>query len=69
MKYINEAIKIFLVNVELFPEYDNAFDSLGDAYLANNDTTHAIIAYDKAISFGLETSKSKLEELKKGKNK
>ena len=65
MSHIKEAIKIFLVNTEQFPEYDNGFDSLGDAYLANNDTTNAIIAYEKAISLGFETSKSKLEELTK----
>lgn len=66
--HVEDAIKIFSLNVEMYPDYDNGFDSLGDAYIANHDTMYAIAAYEKAISLGMEITKSKLEALKNGKS-
>jgi len=61
---IQEAIAIFKLNTDMFPEDGNAYDSLGDAYLANNDTINAIKAYETAVKKGFNVSKPKLESLK-----
>ncbi len=46
---ISEAIAIFKVNVELYPQSPNAYDSLGEAFLANGDKAMAAINYKKAL--------------------
>jgi tetratricopeptide (TPR) repeat protein len=61
---LNEAIKIFELNVEVFPEYANGYDSLGDAYLKVNDPERAMVAWGKAIALGSEFTKEKLNELR-----
>ena len=65
LKKTKEAIAIFKLNTQMFPEDANAFDSLGDAYRANNDTINAITAYRNAVTKGLNISKSKIEALQK----
>jgi tetratricopeptide (TPR) repeat protein len=45
-----EAIEIFKVNIALFPESDNVYDSLAEAYFRNKDTINAIENYKKAIA-------------------
>jgi tetratricopeptide (TPR) repeat protein len=63
-KKIKEAIAIFKLNTEMFPEDANAFDSLGDAYTTDKDTVNAIIAFETAVSKGFNVSLPKLEALK-----
>ena len=46
---IDEAIAIFEINVERFPESWNVYDSLGEAYAAKGDTAKAIELYSKSI--------------------
>jgi glyoxylase-like metal-dependent hydrolase (beta-lactamase superfamily II) len=46
----DEAIEVFELNVELFPETANPYDSLGEAYMARGDTELAIEAYSKALA-------------------
>ena len=46
----NEAIEIFKINVALYPESDNVYDSLADAYKKSGDTINAIHNYKKAIA-------------------
>jgi tetratricopeptide (TPR) repeat protein len=46
---INEAIKVFRMNTEFFPESANVYDSLADAYLATNDKQSAINCIKKSI--------------------
>ncbi|AUC17030.1 hypothetical protein BTO06_06520 [Tenacibaculum sp. SZ-18] len=62
---IEKAINIFKINTELYPNSSNTFDSLGDAYLKNNDTLNAIDSYKKALSINPEnrSSKRNLKEL------
>ena len=45
-----EAIEIFKINVALYPESANVYDSLADAYKRSGDTIHAINNYKKAIA-------------------
>ncbi|MDW8851543.1 serine hydrolase [Flavobacterium sp. MMLR14_040] len=44
-----EALEVFKINVEAFPKSGNAYDSLGEAYLADGDTKLAIANYQKSI--------------------
>jgi tetratricopeptide (TPR) repeat protein len=48
-KKIKEAIKIFELNVSLFPKAWNTYDSLGEAYAAAGDKKKAILNYEQSI--------------------
>lgn len=48
-KRFAEAIAIFKVNVELYPNSSNVYDSLGEAYLANGDNELAATNYQKSL--------------------
>lgn len=43
------AIDIFKINVALYPNSGNVFDSLGDAFRKEGDTAQAIINYKKSL--------------------
>jgi CubicO group peptidase (beta-lactamase class C family) len=49
MKKVAEAIEIFKLNVEAYPNAANTYDSLGEAYLAHGDKELAITNYRKAV--------------------
>src|SRR5215203_2429352 len=49
-KKTSEAIEVLKLNVEAYPASANAYDSLGEAYLSNGDTEHAIQNYEKSLS-------------------
>ncbi|MFC1573074.1 alpha/beta hydrolase-fold protein [Candidatus Eisenbacteria bacterium] len=51
-----EAIAVFHVNVEMFPESANAYDSLGEAYAATGDTTLAIESYRSSLNLNPENT-------------
>ncbi len=44
-----DAIEIFKLNVEIFPKSANPYDSLGEAYLANDQKDLALVNYKKAF--------------------
>jgi tetratricopeptide (TPR) repeat protein len=44
-----EAIRIFQLNVEVYPRSSNVYDSLGEAYLDGGDKPRAIANYQKAV--------------------
>lgn len=46
---LNDAIEIFKLLVSEFPNSANAYDSLGEAYLANNNTDLALKNYKKSL--------------------
>jgi CubicO group peptidase (beta-lactamase class C family) len=46
---IKEAIAIFTLNVEEYPQSANVYDSRGEAYLLNGEKTQAIIDYKKSL--------------------
>ena len=48
-KKITEAITIFKLNTIIFPKSANAFDSLGEVYLASGDNKNAIFNYEKSL--------------------
>lgn len=48
-KRYNEAIEIFKLSVEAYPESYNTYDSLGEAYMDNGDKDLAIKNYEKSL--------------------
>jgi tetratricopeptide (TPR) repeat protein len=44
-----DAIELFRVNVELFPQSANVYDSLAEAYMAHGDRDLAIANYKKSL--------------------
>ncbi|HJY63461.1 MAG TPA: serine hydrolase [Ignavibacteria bacterium] len=61
---VNEAIEVFKLNVEAFPESFNVYDSLGEAYLAAGDKENAKINYKKSVELNPQ-NQSGIEALKK----
>jgi hypothetical protein len=44
-----EAIRIFQLNVEAYPQSSNVYDSLGEAYMNDGDKARAIANYQKSL--------------------
>jgi tetratricopeptide (TPR) repeat protein len=61
---IKEAIAVFTLNTEAFPESFNAFDSLGEAYAAAGEKEQAVRNYRKSLELNPQ-SQSGIEALKK----
>ena len=57
-KEFKKAIAIFSINTLLYPESANAFDSLGEAYLANGDKEKAKENYAKAVKLNPNNAQS-----------
>ncbi|MCM3871366.1 MAG: beta-lactamase family protein [Pyrinomonadaceae bacterium] len=51
-----DAIAIFKVNVELYPDAWNVYDSLGEAYMTNGDKELAIANYKKSLELNPKNS-------------
>jgi tetratricopeptide (TPR) repeat protein len=49
MKRAKDAIEIFKLNAEMFPKSANVYDTLGEAYLADNQKDLALANYKKAV--------------------
>jgi CubicO group peptidase (beta-lactamase class C family) len=61
---IKEAVEIFKLNVEAFPNSSNAFDSLGEAYMESGDKELAIRNYKKSVELNPNNANG-VEMLKK----
>jgi hypothetical protein len=46
----DEAVAVFQLIVEQFPESSNAYDSLGEGYMMKEDTTRAIANYKRSLA-------------------
>jgi len=64
--HIAEAVEIFKLYVEAYPESSNAYDSLAEAYMKNGDKEKAIQNYKKSLELNPDNNnaKEKLKELK-----
>jgi TolA-binding protein len=64
---VQDAIELFKMNVRLFPQSWNTYDSLGEAYAKTGDTTLAIQNYEKSVQLNPknETGIAALAKLKK----
>ncbi|GAA3656426.1 serine hydrolase [Flavivirga jejuensis] len=65
---VKEAIEIFKLNVEEYPESGNVYDSLGEAYMVDGNSELAIKNYEKSIELDSDNVNG-IEMLKKLKNK
>ena len=67
-KKTNEAIAVFQLNAEQFPESFNVFDSLGDAYVAAGKTAEAMQSYRQSVTLfpsATNSSRPKLDQLQR----
>jgi CubicO group peptidase (beta-lactamase class C family) len=48
-KKVSDAIEIFKLNVEMYPQSSNAYDSLGEGYMTRGDKELSIAAYKKSL--------------------
>jgi tetratricopeptide (TPR) repeat protein len=46
---IPDAIQVFELNTQLYPESSNTYDSLGEAYMENGDIQLAIQNYERSV--------------------
>jgi len=59
-KRTKDAIEIFKLNVEMFPNSANPYDSLGEAYLADGQKDLALVNYKKAAELDPQNSNALL---------
>jgi hypothetical protein len=64
LKKTADAIRIFELNVELYPASSNTYDSLGEAYMANGEKELAIKNYEKSLELNARNNNA-VEMLKK----
>jgi CubicO group peptidase (beta-lactamase class C family) len=63
-KKIDEAIEIFKLNVEAFPNSSNVYDSLGEAYMEKGEPELAVRNYKKSVELNPNNTHA-IEMLKK----
>jgi tetratricopeptide (TPR) repeat protein len=63
-KRLAEAIAIFRLNVEFYPNSSNLHDSLGEAYMMNGDKDLAIASYRKSVELNPQNRRG-IQMLKK----
>jgi CubicO group peptidase (beta-lactamase class C family) len=61
---IKEAIEVFKLNTEIFPESYNVWDSIGEAYMMSGDKENAIKYYKKSLKLNPDSQSGK-DALKK----
>ena len=62
---IEEAIKVFQLNIEEYPEAFNTYDSMGEAFMISGDTLKAINNYKRSIELNQQNNNAyeKLAEM------
>jgi D-alanyl-D-alanine carboxypeptidase len=68
---VAEAINVFRLNVYLYPESANVYDSLGEAYMVSGNTALAIENYEKSLELdpNNENAVEKLTQLRGSEDK
>lgn len=64
MKRVAEAIEIFKLNAETYPQSANVYDSLGEAHMVSGDRESAVRNYQKAVELNPQNTNA-VEMLKK----
>jgi carboxyl-terminal processing protease len=65
---LKRAVQVFKLNVELYPQYANGYDSLAGAYMKSGDKKQAIRNYEKSLELNPKNENAK-EMLKKLREK
>lgn len=65
---LKEAIEIFKLNVEAYPQGSNTYDSLGEAYMVSGNNELAILNYKKSLELNPQNTGA-TEMLKRLENK
>lgn len=65
---VSEAIEVFTINTEVFPDSWNVWDSLGEAYMVQGEKDLAIESYEKSLELnpGNDNGREMLKKLKEG---
>lgn len=65
MKKVTEAIEIFKLNVEMYPQSANAYDSLGEGFMVHGEKDLSIANYKKSVELDPKNTNAtaKLAEL------
>jgi tetratricopeptide (TPR) repeat protein len=63
-KNLATAIRIFRLNCKLFPKSSNAFDSLGEAYMENQQYTEALKQYKKSLKLNKRNANAEVQIVK-----
>jgi len=58
-KNFNKAIQLFRINVTLYPNNSNVYDSLAEAYMKKGDTAQAIVNYKKSLALDSGNKRAK----------
>ncbi len=61
---LSDAIEVFIINTEMFPDSWNAFDSLGETYMTIGNKELAIKNYEKSLKLNPQNTNA-VEQLKK----
>jgi len=66
MNRLKDAIEIFKLNIDMFPDSFNPYDSLAEAYMLNGDTELAISNYRKSLELNPDNinATERLQKLK-----
>ncbi|NND32454.1 MAG: serine hydrolase [Saprospiraceae bacterium] len=57
--FLQQAIDVFRVNVALYPESFNVYDSLGEAYLSNGESEKAKVNYQRSLELNPQNLNAK----------
>lgn len=62
---VDDAIEIFRLNIEEFPQSANTYDSYGDALLASGDTVNSLINFKKTLAMDstFSATNAKIKEI------
>jgi tetratricopeptide (TPR) repeat protein len=63
MQRLNDAIQVFRLSVETYPQSYNTYDSLAEAYMDNGDKDLAIKNYEKSLQLNPKNTNA-VEKLK-----
>jgi tetratricopeptide (TPR) repeat protein len=64
MKKMKEAIEVFKLNVEAYPQSSNVYDSLAEVYMMNGDKELSIKNYKRSLELNPQNTNA-VEMLKK----
>ncbi|MFC1572162.1 alpha/beta fold hydrolase [Candidatus Eisenbacteria bacterium] len=66
---VDEAIELFKLNVQAYPESWNVYDSLAEGYMTRGDTALAITYYEKSLELNPDNTgaRQRIEELRGGR--